>query len=116
MTRRRFSTKALMARLLEFNGRCAECGGKLGGAHGAPEWDHITPLAMGGEDAIENLQPLHRACHRAKTDGDVTHIAKAKRMDQREAGIRRQPRSLIPGSKGSGFRRKMDGTIVRVTE
>ena len=31
------------------------------------EVDHVTELAAGGEDSIENLQVLCRACHKAKT-------------------------------------------------
>lgn len=96
MTRRRFSAKALMARLLEFDGKCAACGCKVGGAAGL-EWDHVIPLAMGGDDEIANLEPLCRLCHLAKTRDDARHIAKAKRMQQREAGIRKQPRQGFRG-------------------
>lgn len=32
----------------------------------AEEVDHIRPKADGGGDEIENLQPICRACHRAK--------------------------------------------------
>ncbi|MFF0440158.1 HNH endonuclease [Kitasatospora sp. NPDC004614] len=32
--------------------------------------DHITPLALGGEDIDENVQPLCRPCHKAKTCED----------------------------------------------
>ena len=107
MTRRRFPAKILAARLLEFAGCCAECGNKVGGVHGMIQWDHIVPLEMGGEDAIENLQPLHVGCHKAKTAEDARHIAKAKRMRQREAGIGRQARNKIPGSKGTPFKRRL---------
>lgn len=30
--------------------------------------DHIHPLAAGGTDTIDNKQPAHRACNRAKSD------------------------------------------------
>lgn len=108
MTRRRHSARALAARLLEFDGKCACCGCKIGGAAGL-DWDHRIPLAMGGDDTVENLQPLCRACHRAKTATDAGHIAKAKRMNQREAGIRRQPRNPLPGSRDSGWKAKVGG-------
>lgn len=115
MTRKRFSATALTKRLLEFDGKCAdpECGCKLGGSHSRIEWDHIIPLEMRGEDAIDNLQPLCTACHKRKTKTDKGHIAKAKRMDQREAGIRRQAKSVIPGSTASGWKRKMNGEWVK---
>lgn len=115
MTRKRFSATALTKRLLEFDGKCAdpECRCKLGGSHSRIEWDHIIPLEMRGEDAIDNLQPLCTACHKRKTKTDKGHIAKAKRMEQREAGVRRQPKSVIPGSAASGWKRKMNGEWIR---
>ena len=112
MTRRRFSAKALMARLIEFGGKCAHCQCKTGGSAGL-EWDHIQPLMMGGDDEMANLQPLCRGCHRAKTREDVAHIAKSKRMQQRAAGISRQPRNPVPGSKASPWKRRVDGTVVK---
>jgi len=104
MTRRRFSARALTQCLLDFNGKCAECGCKLGGPAGL-EWDHVTPLELGGDDEIENLQPLCKVCHKAKTRGDVKAIRKAERMRQRNAGIKRTKRSVLPGSKASGWKR-----------
>jgi 5-methylcytosine-specific restriction endonuclease McrA len=34
--------------------------------------DHITPLAAGGTDTLDNLQPAHRACNRTKSDTTPT--------------------------------------------
>jgi len=112
MTRRRFSARNLAARLIAYDGQCAECRCKVGGAAGL-EWDHVIPLELGGEDEISNLQPLCRGCHRAKTASDVRAIRKAERQRQREAGIRRQPKAIIPGSSRSPWRRRLDGTVVR---
>ena len=112
MTRRRFSERDYAARLLEFDGCCAECGNKIGGVHGAIEWDHELALEMGGEDTIENLRPVHPGCHKKKTARDIGQIAKAKRMNKRDAGIRRQSRNPLPGSKASKWKKKLDGTVV----
>jgi len=43
MTRKRFSASSYLARLLEFDGRCADCDCKTGGSNGL-DWDHIIPL------------------------------------------------------------------------
>ena len=99
MTRKRFSAKAYMSRLLEFGGKCADCGCKTGGANGL-DWDHVTPLEMGGEDTLDNLQPLCKPCHKLKTREDKRHIGKAKRMDQRQAGIGRQITKRYPRFQG----------------
>lgn len=32
------------------------------------ELDHIVPVARGGEHTLDNLQPSHRRCNRAKSD------------------------------------------------
>jgi len=31
------------------------------------EWDHVTPLHLGGSDELDDLQGLCRPCHKAKT-------------------------------------------------
>lgn len=112
MKRRRFSETALMRRLLEFDGRCAcGCHQKVGGAAGL-EWDHVIPLANGGADEIENLQPLTRSCHKKKTAEDAGNIAKAKRMQRREAGIKKQSRWPLRGGRNDTIKRKLDGTVV----
>lgn len=81
--------------------------------HTGCELNHVVPLALGGDDDRNNLEALCRACHRDLTAREhAGQIAKAKRSDQRMAGIRRQTRNPLPGSRGSGIRKRMDGTVV----
>jgi 5-methylcytosine-specific restriction endonuclease McrA len=40
---------------------CADCGREATEAH------HIVPRAQGGSDRWENLMPLCKACHSART-------------------------------------------------
>ena len=75
------------------------------------EWDHHIPLAIGGDDALSNLDPLCVRCHRAKTRTDVSRIAKSLRVRLKHLGIRK-PRSF-PGSRGSRWKKKIDGSVVR---
>lgn len=94
-TRKRFSKRALEKRLKEvFGGKCAMCQCAIDGTSGL-EWDHILPVAMGGEDALEQLQPLCIRCHRAKTKVDVATIAKSNRTRQRNLGIKETARRRI---------------------
>lgn len=37
--------------------------------------DHIVPLARGGLDELENLQPAHRECNRRKSDKTIEELA-----------------------------------------
>lgn len=93
-------------------GRCAQCDCKLDKRTGC-EINHIIPLAKGGADERDNYEALCRSCHREITAKEhAGQIAKAKRMDQREAGIRKQSRNPLPGSRGSGVRKKMNGSVV----
>jgi len=112
MTRRRFPARTYAARLEEYEGRCACCGIATGGPAGL-EWDHLLPLELGGSDTIDNLQPLCRGCHKAKSAKDIRDIRKAERQRQRAAGIPRQTRNPLPGSRASGLRKRMDGTVER---
>lgn len=43
---------------------CVVCGAP------ATDVDHITPKRLGGQDALDNLQPLCHACHARKTLGE----------------------------------------------
>jgi RNA-directed DNA polymerase len=56
-----------VARLLKYQrGRCRACG--LYFTEDDPiEVDHVTPISQGGKRRFDNLQLLHRHCHRRKT-------------------------------------------------
>jgi 5-methylcytosine-specific restriction endonuclease McrA len=115
MTRRRKIGERERARIfLAHNGCCHICGGKIDGLHKAWDVDHIIPLEMGGDDEGDNLAPAHRACHAQKTaTEDVPQIRKAQRMERRKMGIRKQPTRSLPGSKASGWKKKLSGEWVR---
>ena len=98
------------------HGVCAcGCGVKLGLSGEIVEVDHIQPLILGGENRESNLQALRSRCHKAKTREDVAQKSTEARKRNKALGFKPR-RALIPGSKGSGWRRKMDGTVVRVKE
>lgn len=94
-----------------FGGKCAECGRKLGVAGEDPEFDHITALINGGENRETNFQCLCRGCHRAKTNIDVATKSKDRRVKAKHLGIEKKKQRL-PGSKGTKWKRKVDGTVV----
>lgn len=54
-------------RVLErFERRCPVCSNEIKEGDGC-DFDHVTPLADGGEHREANLRPLHRRCHRLIT-------------------------------------------------
>lgn len=93
MSRKKFSKKDLRELLQKFNEKCRMCQCDIDGASGL-EWDHRIPLAIGGDDALDNLEPLCIRCHRTKTKGDQATIAKTRRQRDRNQGIRKPTRKI----------------------
>ncbi len=91
---------------------CVRCNRKVGGKL-RPEFDHSTPLILGGQNRESNLQLLCNECHGAKTKLDVKLKAKVARTRLKTLGITRKTGRPMPGSKASGLKRKMNGEVVR---
>jgi 5-methylcytosine-specific restriction endonuclease McrA len=107
--RREFSAKTKVAAYERSQGRCEGCGAALQTARF--HYDHVLPDALGGEPTLENCEVLCRACHDEKTHkSDVPRISKMKRQRVRNLGAKTTARP-IPGSKASGIRRRMNGTV-----
>ncbi|ACS41631.1 HNH endonuclease [Methylorubrum extorquens] len=94
--RKRRSAKSRLRIFLAHDGVCHICKGKIGVGE-AWDLDHITPIAMGGEDEEANLAPAHRkTCHGAKTaQQDVPMIAKAKRREALHLGAKPAPKQRL---------------------
>ena len=75
--------------------------------------DHIVPLMGGGTDTDDNLAPVHNKCHAVKTALDVERIAKGKRVRAKHLGLKETRSRPLPGTKASGLRKRMDGTVER---
>jgi 5-methylcytosine-specific restriction protein A len=75
------------------------------------QYDHAIPLIIGGENRESNLQFLCVPCHKAKTKLDVKLKAKVARVRKKHLGIRKPSR--FPGSRDSGFKKKISGEMVR---
>lgn len=112
MTRAHLSTKTRLDLFLKSKGQCQSCKTKISPGQ---YWDidHVIPQALGGSNDPTNLQILCRACHRQKTNCyDVPRITKSKRQRARHLGAKRST-TIIPGSRRSIWKRKIDGTVVR---
>lgn len=100
-----FTGKVRLAAWTRCRGACEACGQKI---VGVAEFDHVLPIALGGESTVENCAVNCAKCHRAKTVKDVRQIRKADR--QGRAAIKRSSRPM-PGGKRSRWRKKIDGTV-----
>lgn len=107
---RRMSPKRRAAIFAAHDGICHICGGRIDGTREAWEAEHIIPLEISGDDSDGNLAPAHVTCHRAKTKADARDISKARRINQKHTGARK-PKGTIPGSRGSKFKKRIDGTV-----
>ncbi len=94
---------------LNFGGLCRECGVKIIGKR----WvcDHRKALINGGQNRESNLGPIHEACDKTKTASDVAEKSITYRKRKKHLGVKK--RSYFPGSKDSGWKKKINGEVVR---
>lgn len=112
MARAEFTRSVRVAAFTRSNGQCESCTAKL--FPGNIEYDHDVPDTFGGEATLENCRVLCRACHRVKTSKlDQPRIAKSNRQRDKASGAKTATSNPIPGSKRSGLRKRMDGTVER---
>jgi 5-methylcytosine-specific restriction enzyme A len=94
-------------------GHCDCCSRKIAAGE-AWEADHLIAIINGGENRENNLRVLCKWCHDAKTKLDVGEKASVYERRLSHTGIRRKSNSRpIPGTKASGIRRRLNGTIER---
>lgn len=122
--RREFTDKQKLAMWERAGGRCERCKRKIVGKL-KPEYDHSTPEAVADKSkplTIEDGECLCNECHDTKTNeqsfgpasrGDKTEIAKTARLLETAAGVKKQRGRPLPGTKASGLRKRMNGTVER---
>jgi len=71
------------------------------------EYDHVTPLWLGGENRESNLQAITKAAHIAKTKTEATVRAKVNRIQSKRVGSKKTSSLSNPR-----FRKLMNGTVV----
>lgn len=118
MSRSEFPVSVRKAALARCGGIC-ECGcGQPFTEHPKerPHYDHDLPDFLGGTNDLENCKVLRVCCHQVKTYGqDMSKIVKVRRGQKDRKNLKAN-KSKIPGSKGTGMRKRMDGTVEWVNE
>ena len=82
--------------------------------------DHVTALCNwtgeGHGNRESNLQVLCKWCHKGKTAGDVAEKSRAYRVKAKLYGKAKAKGRPLPGTKASGWKKRMDGTVERRDE
>lgn len=111
MPRQNFPKRVKVAAFERAKGHCEECTAYL--VPGKFHFDHDNMDALGGKPTLENCKVLCIACHSEKTaKQDAPRLAKANRQRDKYLGIQTRRKQKIPGSKGTRFKKKLDGTVV----
>lgn len=94
------------------NGVCHISGRKI---TAADQWDleHVQALCNGGKNREANLAPALRDKHKEKTTKDRAEKAKTDALASRHLGIRAKASRPMAGSRASGFKKKMNGEVVK---
>jgi 5-methylcytosine-specific restriction protein A len=79
------------------------------------KWDieHVIALCNGGRHAESNLAPALREKHPEKTKADMAEKKINNRVRMKHLGIRKRKSRPMPGSRDSGIKKRMDGTVER---
>lgn len=113
--RKKLTPRARLAIWERDKGVCCLCSGVIDGAREKWIVEHIRALELGGEDVEANMGVAHVKCADDKThgpSGDHAMAGKAKRMKRAHIGIK-TTRNPLPGGKGSKWKKRMDGSVVR---
>lgn len=94
-------------------GTDVRCGADMTLAAVGVHYDHINPDALSKDNSLENCAAVCRRCHDWKTrNRDVPLITDSNRVIKKARGQRKLSRPM-PGSRRSGIRRPMNGTVGR---
>lgn len=110
--RKPLTDKQKLKMFLDAGGICCVCGQKINGVKEA--WDeHVLPLAVGGSNDADNRAPAHEKCAREKSAAETTLRKKAERVAEKHLGARSRKARPLPGTKASGWKKKISGEVVR---
>jgi 5-methylcytosine-specific restriction enzyme A len=116
--RKPLTRKQIADLFLRQDGKCPECGQKLQmkGHRVVGVDEHVNPLWRGGSNDLENRELWCQPCTKPKTAQEATERAKGLRVRDKAIGAFKRSGKPMAGSRASGWRRKMDGSVVRREE
>jgi len=95
-----------------YNGTCYLSGIKI---RPGDLWDleDIKALCNGGENRESNKAPALKDKHKEKTARDVAEKAEVDRIKSKHLGLDKPKSRPMAGTKASGWKKCMDGSVVR---
>lgn len=100
------------SRISARQGDCCACCFLAFGPLRPPRFDHRPALINGGQNRESMIQAVCIPCHAMLTMGDVAEKSKVARIRSKHLGIRARKGPPMPGSRGSRWKRTMDGRTV----
>lgn len=113
--RARMTDKQRLNLFLELEGVCCVCKVKIRPPKETWIVEHILPLWLGGTNDASNLGVAHTSCAHRKTAKEATERSRGRAAAERHMGAKRS-RNPLPGGRGSRWKKKMDGTVIRRDE
>ncbi|GAC1572626.1 MAG: hypothetical protein NVS3B5_01580 [Sphingomicrobium sp.] len=93
--------------------QCEHCGIELNRRTGTI-FEHLDADGLGGQPVLENCGCYCKTCADIKTlTHDAPTMVKADRVARKEYGLHKPKGPPMPGSKRSGLKKRMDGTVER---
>lgn len=97
---------------LAFDGIC-QCGCSTKIANKPWQLDHKVALINGGQNRESNFHPLLEEHHKLKTRADVAAKSVTYKKRLKHYGVKTRRGPPMPGSRASGWKRKIGGGWVR---
>jgi hypothetical protein len=93
--------------------QCENCGVELNRRTGMI-YEHLSADGLGGQPVLENCGCFCKTCADIKTiTEDAPAMVKADRVARKAFGLHKPKGRPMPGSKKSGLKKRMDGSVER---
>lgn len=120
LTKRKNFPAKVRREIIERSGGICECGcGEPFTEKDPVQVDHTIEAVLLDRDhklTAKDGKALRKSCHLVKTKKRAPVLAKIVRLAKKRKGEITRRKAVIPGSKGSGYKKKLNGKVERRTK